>query len=57
MLVRETNVPVAPNPIVESTVIIESLISTGLITLVFGCTSNVPSINALSLYPTNSPIL
>ena len=57
MFLPDTNVPVAPNPMVESTVIIESDTETGLITLVFGWTSNVPSINALSLYPTNSPIL
>ena len=45
----DIKVPVAPNPMVESTVIIESLIAVGLITLVFGVTVNVPSIRALSL--------
>ena len=36
MFLPDTNVPVAPNPMAESTVIIESDTETGLITLVFG---------------------
>ena len=56
-LLPETKVPVAPNPTVESTVMMSSPVFTGLITLVFGVTANVPSISALSLYPTKSPSL
>ena len=36
VFVPATRVPVAPNPTVESTVIIESDTATGLITLLFG---------------------
>ena len=53
----ESNVPVVPNPTVLSTVIIDDPMDTGLIFVVFGWISNVPSIKSLSPYPTNSPNL
>ena len=44
--------PVAPKPIVESTVITDDPILIVSITLVLPVTSNVPVINSSSLYPT-----
>ena len=57
MLIPDTNVPVAPNPTVESTVITEEPTETFPITFVLGVTPNVPSIKSTSLNPTNKPIL
>lgn len=56
-LLPEINVPVTPNPIVESTAMTEDPIETELITLVFGWIVKLPSIKSFSSYPTNNPIL
>ena len=57
MFVPETRVPVCPNPIVESTEIIEEPIDTVSSAFEFPGTSKTPSIKSLSLYPTNNPSL
>ena len=57
VLIPDTNVPVAPNPTVESTVITEEPAETFPITFVLGVTPNVPSIKSTSLNPTNKPSL
>ena len=57
MLTPQITVPVAPNPIVESTVITEDPTDTGFITFVLPVMLNVPSIRSTSLNPTNKPNL
>ena len=57
ILFPETKVPVFPNPIVESTVIIDDPIETESITFVFGVILNSPSVRLLSSYPMNSESL
>ena len=57
ILSPDSKVPVAPNPIVLSTVITDDPTDTGFILDVFGCISKVPSIKSLSSKPTNRPNL
>ena len=57
VLVPLLRIPVLPKPIVESTVIIESVVDTPDNTLVCGVTENIPCIKSRSLYPTNNAIL
>ena len=57
VLIPDTNVPVAPKPTVESTVMTDEPIATSPITFVLPGILNVPSIKSTSLNPTNKPIL
>ena len=56
VLVPLLRIPVLPNPTVESTDIIESVVDTPDKTFVFGLTVNIPFIKSRSLYPTNNAI-
>ena len=51
------NVPVAPNPTVESTLITDAFVDTSDKTFVLPGTVNIPSIKSRSLNPTNNDIL